>query len=295
MDKNKSSGSLGKGLSALLGNDMDLIDPNSVARIKSDTNSYIKISSIEASPFQPRSDFEVEKLEELAQSIKNYGLIQPITVRPIANGKYQLISGERRLRACKIAGLTEIPAYVRTADDLMTIQMALVENIQREDLNAIEIAFSYQRLIEECNLKQEELSEKVGKNRSTISNYLRLLRLSREAQIAVRDKKISMAHARSIVVLEDEPLQSKIVNEIIKNELSVRQTEALVKKYSFEFKNPKTKIKITLSDQVINFQTNISKKLNTKVKITKDLSGKGKIFIPFNSENELKNIMDLLK
>jgi len=294
MDKNKNAGSLGKGLSALLGSDMEVVAPNSVARIKSDSNSYIKISSIEASPFQPRTDFEQEKLEELAQSIKYYGLIQPITVRPIENGKYQLISGERRLRACKLAGLTEIPAYVRTADDLMTIQMALVENIQREDLNAIEIAISYQRLIDECNLKQDELSDKVGKNRSTISNYLRLLKLSREAQIAVRDKRISMAHARAIVVLDDESLQAKLVNEIIKNGLSVRQTEALVKKHSFEFKTPKTKIKITLSDQVVNFQTNISKKLNAKVKISKDMSGKGKISIAFNSDEELKKIISIL-
>lgn len=294
MDKNKNAGSLGKGLSALLGGEMEVIAPNSAARIKSDANSYIKIASIEASPFQPRSDFEEEKLEELAQSIRHYGLIQPITVRPVENGKYQLISGERRLRACKMAGLTEIPAFVRTADDLMTIQMALVENIQREDLNAIEIAISYQRLIDECNLNQDELSDKVGKNRSTISNYLRLLKLSREAQIAVRDKKISMAHARAIVVIEDDALQAKLVNDIITQGLSVRQIEAMVKKHSLDYKNPKTKIKITLSDQVVNFQTSIAKKLNTKVKISKDISGKGKISIAFNSDEELKKIISIL-
>lgn len=295
MDKNKKTGTLGKGLGALLGDDMQVLAPGSVARIKSGTNSYIQISSIEANPYQPRSEFELEKLEELAKSIKVYGLIQPITVRPVENGKYQLISGERRLRAAKIAGLTELPAYVRTVDDILSIQMALVENIQREDLNAIEIAVSYQRLIEECNLTQEELSEKVGKNRSTISNYLRLLNLSREAQVAVRDNRISMGHARSIVVIEDDKLQEKLLKEIVNQELSVRQTEALVKKYSSEYKKPKTKIRITLSDEITNFQTDLSKKLKTKVSIKKDITGKGKISIPFQSDEELKSILSLLK
>lgn len=293
-NKNKKPSSLGKGLGALLGGDMEVLATNSVVRMKTDTNSFIKISSIEASPYQPRTEFEEEKLEELAQSIKAYGLIQPITVRPIENGKYQLISGERRLRASKLAGLTEIPAYVRTADDMLAIQMALVENIQREDLNAMEIAISYQRLIDECSLTQDELSDKVGKDRTTITNYLRLLKLSRDAQIAIRDKQISMGHARAIVVLEDDQLQAKIVNQIVKENLSVRQTEALVKKYSAEFKKPKTKIKITLSDDVMNFQTTLSKKLNTKVTVNKDISGKGKITIPFVSDDDLKKIISLL-
>ncbi len=294
MDKNKKTGSLGKGLGALLGEDIEILSPNSVVRIKTDTNSYVKVDSIEANPYQPRTEFESEKLEELAQSIKTYGLIQPITVRPVENGKYQLISGERRLRAAKLAGLSEIPAYVRTADDMLSIQMALVENIQREDLNAIEIAVSYQRLMDECSLTQDELSDKVGKNRSTIANYLRLLKLSREAQIAIRDNLISMGHARAIVVLEDPDLQAKIVNQVINQGLSVRQTEALVKQYSVEFKKPKTKIKITPSDEVVNFQTSLSKKLNAKVIVNKDISGKGKISIPFQSEEELKKIMSLL-
>lgn len=294
MDKNKKTGSLGKGLGALLGEDIEILSPNSVVRIKTDTNSYVKVDSIEANPYQPRTEFESEKLEELAQSIKTYGLIQPITVRPVENGKYQLISGERRLRAAKLAGLSEIPAYVRTADDMLSIQMALVENIQREDLNAIEIAVSYQRLMDECSLTQDELSDKVGKNRSTIANYLRLLKLSREAQIAIRDNLISMGHARAIVVLEDPDLQAKIVNQVINHGLSVRQTEALVKQYSVEFKKPKTKIKITPSDEVVNFQTSLSKKLNAKVIVNKDISGKGKISIPFQSEEELKKIMSLL-
>ncbi|HXK74845.1 MAG TPA: ParB/RepB/Spo0J family partition protein, partial [Bacteroidales bacterium] len=243
----------------------------------------------------PRSDFDQEALEELAQSIKSYGLIQPVTVRPIEQGKYQLIAGERRLRAAKLAGLKEVPAYIRTADDIQTIQMALVENIQREDLNAIEIAISYQRLIEECNLSQEELSEKVGKDRSTIANYLRLLKLSLQSQIAVRDNKISMGHARAMVVIEDDELQNKLLNEIIKNGLSVRQTESLVKKYNAEQGVVKRKMKLTLSPSVTDFQVEFSKKLKTKVSISKTSTGKGKISIPFTSPEDLERIINILK
>ncbi len=295
MEKDKNNvKKLGKGLGALLGNaEYSVISPNSVARIKTESNSYIRVDLIEANPFQPRTEFEQAALDELAQSIKSYGLIQPVTVRPLENGKYQLISGERRLRAAKLAGLTQIPAFVRTADDLQSIQMALVENIQREDLNAIEIAVSYQRLIDECNLKQDELSEKVGKNRATISNYLRLLKLSTNSQIAVRDNKISMGHARALVGI-DEELQEKIVNEILKNGLSVRQTETLVKKYSSENPSAKKKIKVALSSQITDFQSTFSKKLKTKVSITKDTNGKGKISIPFSSDEDLMRLVNLL-
>jgi len=282
---------LGRGLDELLGEGSQLLPPSSIARIKTDNSGYIKIESIETNPYQPRTNFEEQALEELAASIKAYGLIQPITVRPIDKGKYQLISGERRLRAAKMAGLTEIPAYVRTVDELLSIQMALVENIQREDLNAIEIAVSYQRLLDECKLTHDELSEKVGKNRSTISNYIRLLKLNREAQLAIRDNKITMGHARSLVVVEDDELQEKMVKDIISQDLSVRQTEALVKKYTSDYKNEKTKIKITLSNEIMNFQTSLSKKLNAKVAVNKDISGKGKITIPFASDDELKNIL----
>ncbi|MBQ7490456.1 MAG: ParB/RepB/Spo0J family partition protein [Bacteroidales bacterium] len=290
---NKNFGKLGKGLESLLGRaEYSVISPDSAARIKSD-NRYINVDQVEANPFQPRSDFEPEALEELAQSIKAYGLIQPVTVRPLDNGKYQLISGERRLRAAKLAGLTQIPAFVRTADDLQSIQMALVENIQRKDLNAIEIAISYQRLINECNLSQDELSEKVGKNRATISNYLRLLKLSKNSQIAVRDNKISMGHARTLVGI-DEELQERILNEIINGELSVRQAENLVKKYSSEIPSAKKKVKMTLSSQITDFQANFSKKLKAKVNISKDPSGKGRISIPFSSDEDLMRIVNLL-
>ena len=292
MDKDAKK--LGKGLGALLGGGDLPIASNSAARIKQDSVGKIRIDSIEVNPNQPRTKFDEEALRELAESIKTYGLIQPITVRPIANGKYQLISGERRLRACKLAGLQEVPTYVRTVDEMQSIQMALVENIQREDLNALEIALSYQRLIDEFGFTQEEVSEKVGKNRTTITNYLRLLKLSLPAQIAVRDNVISMGHARALVTLENEKLQEKVLKQVIDNGLSVRQTETLVKKYSSEFKPAKTKIKITLSDEVNQFLSSISKKLNSKVSVSKDLSGKGKIVIPFTSDEELKQMISKL-
>ncbi|MBQ9509866.1 MAG: ParB/RepB/Spo0J family partition protein [Bacteroidales bacterium] len=290
----KDAKKLGKGLGALLGGGDLPIASNSVARIKQDSVGKIRIDSIEVNPNQPRTKFDEEALRELAESIKTYGLIQPITVRPIANGRYQLISGERRLRACKLAGLQEVPTYVRTVDEMQSIQMALVENIQREDLNALEIALSYQRLVDEFGFSQEEVSDKVGKNRTTVTNYLRLLKLSLPAQIAVRDNVISMGHARALVTLENEKLQEKVLKQVIDNGLSVRQTESLVKKYSSEFKPAKTKIKITLSDEVNQFVSSISKKLNSKVSVNKDLSGKGKIVIPFTSDEDLKQMISKL-
>ena len=290
----KDAKKLGKGLGALLGGGDLPIASNSVARIKQDSVGKIRIDSIEVNPNQPRTKFDEEALRELAESIKTYGLIQPITVRPIANGRYQLISGERRLRACKLAGLQEVPTYVRTVDEMQSIQMALVENIQREDLNALEIALSYQRLVDEFGFSQEEVSDKVGKNRTTVTNYLRLLKLSLPAQIAVRDNVISMGHARALVTLENEKLQEKVLKQVIDNGLSVRQTESLVKKYSSAFKPAKTKIKITLSDEVNQFVSSISKKLNSKVSVNKDLSGKGKIVIPFTSDEDLKQMISKL-
>jgi ParB family chromosome partitioning protein len=258
-------------------------------------NTNIRLESIEVNPYQPRTKFDEDSLNELAQSIKTYGLIQPVTVRPVGNGKYQLISGERRFRAAQLAGLSEIPAFVRTVDDVLSIQMALVENIQRADLNPIEIAMSYQMLIDECHLTQEALGEKVGKTNTTISNYLRLLKLSTPVQVAVRDNQISMGHARALVVVEDEAMQSKLVQQIEKEQLSVRQTESLVKKTLEGLRNKKSKVKITLSDEVRTAQTALSKKLNAKVGIKKDISGKGVIQIPFSSDDELKNILGLLQ
>ncbi len=258
-------------------------------------NTNIHVASIEANPYQPRTKFDEEALQELAQSIKTYGLIQPVTVRPVGNGKYQLISGERRFRAAQMAGLTEIPAFVRTVDDALSIQMALVENIQRADLNAIEIAMSYQMLMDECHFTQEQLGEKVGKTNTTISNYLRLLKLSTPVQVAVRDNQISMGHARALVAVEDEATQAKLVQQIVKEQLSVRQTETLVKKTLEGMRQKKSKVKITLADDVRTAQNAISKRLNAKVNIKKDISGKGQIQIPFASDEELKRLLDLLQ
>lgn len=289
----KNDKPLGRGLGALLGGGN--IPTGNGAHYVVGNNSFIRLESIEANPYQPRTQFDEEELQELAQSIKTYGLIQPVTVRPVENGKYQLISGERRFRAAKLAGLTEIPAFVRTVDDVQSVQMALVENIQRSDLNAIEIALCYQLLIEECHLNKEELADQLGKDRSTVSNYLRLLKLSSETQIAVRDKKISMGHARALVVVEDHDVQNKIVRQIINEGLSVRQTETLVKKLTSDVKSTKTKVKITLADDVRTFQSAFSKKLQTKVNIKKDITGKGTMTIPFESDDDLRRIMNLLQ
>lgn len=290
----KTQNKLGRGLGKMLGSyDLPVV-PTSPANVQSSAISNIRIDSIEINPYQPRVDFDEEAIQQLAQSIKTYGLIQPVTVRPVRDGKYQLISGERRLRACKLVGLTEIPAFVRTVDEINSLQMALVENIQRENLNAIEVAASYQRLLNECNLTVEDLSEKVGKDRSTIANYLRLLRLTREAQIAVRDKKITMGHARAIVAIDDPDTQNKLLKEVEEKALSVRQTEALVKKYLEPTPSPKNQVKIKLSEHVNEFAKNLSKKVNSKVVVKKEITGKGKILIPFNSDEELNKIITIL-
>ena len=289
----KNDKPLGRGLGAMLG-DMPIPVHKDNANVVSG-NANIRIESIEANPYQPRTKFDEDALNELAQSIKTYGLIQPVTVRPVGSGKYQLISGERRFRAAQIAGLTEIPAFVRTVDDALSIQMALVENIQRADLNALEIAMSYQMLIDECHLTQDELGTKVGKTNTTISNYLRLLKLSTPVQVAVRDNQISMGHARALVSVEDEATQAKLVQQIVKEQLSVRQTETLVKKTLEGMRQKKSKVKITLADDVRTAQNAISKRLNAKVNIKKDISGKGQIQIPFASDEELKRLLDLLQ
>jgi ParB family chromosome partitioning protein len=288
----KQPNRLGRGLGSLLGGAEIPIASDSMLRTPTDANSMIRLDSIEVNESQPRKDFDEKALEELANSIKSYGIIQPITVRPIQNGKYQLVSGERRYRASLLAGLREIPAYVRTVDEIFALQMALVENIQREDLNAIEIAHTYQRLLNECNLSHEELSLKVGKERATVTNYLRLLRLSMDVQQAICDKQISMAHARAMVAIENVERQKKVLKLIIEYQLSVRKTEELVKKYTT--KQAKVKVKLTLSDNVMDFSKKLSEQLKTKITIKKDISGKGKILIPFNSNEELENIIKSL-
>ncbi len=229
---------LGKGLSALL-NDSPSVNQNknsysNPSNPVSETDSLgsvneIKISEIEVNPFQPRTEFDEQALADLSASIKLQGLIQPITVRRVNSHSYQLISGERRLRASKMAGLTQIPAYVRTANDQQMLEMALIENIQRENLNAIEVALSFQRMIDECSLKQEELGDRVSKNRSTVTNYLRLLKLPPTIQASIRDGGISMGHAKALLAVDDPTVQLYIFQQVIKNELSVRKVEEMVR------------------------------------------------------------------
>lgn len=295
MDRKNNTGKLGKGLGALLGdNEYSVLAANSAARVKSESNTKIHIDAIEVNPGQPRVDFDEEALNELAQSIRTYGLIQPITVRPVANGRYQIISGERRWRASKLAGLTEIPAFVRSVDEVMSIQMALVENIQRADLNAIEVAFSFRRLLDECNLTQDELCAKVGKDKTTVINYLRLLKLTTEVQIAVRDNRISMSHARSIAGFDDPAVQNKMLDEILSKGLSVRETELLAKNLSAEVKPKKKASRMKLSNELQQVKKDLSVHFNTKIGITRTPSGKGKITIPFDSDEQLQQVIKML-
>ncbi len=284
---------LGRGLGALIdGGDIES------AKAMVDAISEIAIKDIEANPWQPRSKFDEEALDELAESIREIGIIQPITVRVLENGKYQLITGERRFRASKKIGLRKIPAYVRVANDQNMLEMALVENIQREDLNSIEVAISYQRLIEECSLTQENLSERVGKKRSTISNYLRLLKLPAEIQIGLRNAKISMGHARALVNLEDAEDQQYVYEETVKSDLSVRKVEELVRKLqegSKEEKNSSGKgSKEPVVKEYEDLTTHLSRHFGTKVDFKRSTKGSGKIVIPFTSDEELERIIAIL-
>jgi len=288
---------LGKGLRALL-DDSDLPD-NDRQQISNESPSLgsistIKISQIEVNPFQPRTEFDSEALQDLSDSIKLQGLIQPITVRQAGQNSYQLISGERRLRASKLAGLTEIPAYVRTANDQQMLEMALIENIQRENLNAIEVALSFQRMIDECNLKQEELGDRVSKNRSTVTNYLRLLKLPPVIQASIRDKEISMGHARALISVEDPVKQLYIFQEIVKHALSVRKVEELVREVQKSGK-PKSLAKAEgISFQYMKIQDDLASKFSTKVKLKVSDRGTGSIEIAFMSDDDLSRILEML-
>lgn len=299
---NQRRNALGRGLSALLEN--AATDITSTESKPVNSISEIPIAQVEANPFQPRTDFKEEELNELAESIKIHGVIQPITVRKIGFDRYQLISGERRTRASRIAGLEKIPAYIRVADDQGMLEMALIENIQRENLNAMEVALSYKRLMDECKLNQEELGDRVGKNRSTVNNYMRLLKLPDNIQAALRDEKISMGHARAIINIDNADEQQYLFNEMILKDLSVRQVEALVREAAERLKQdgkdveekPTVKVKKTnaLSGLVANYQKQLSTKFGNKIKIVNDEKGKGNITIPFKSEAELNRIFEML-
>ncbi len=296
---------LGKGLSALL-DDTDAVHPpkNSMNPVsetgqgqKQEGNiGDISINDIETNPFQPRTEFDQVALNELSESIKVHGLIQPITVRKFSSNKYQLISGERRFRASKLAGLTQIPAYIRVADDQQMLEMALIENIQRENLNAIEVALSFQRMMEECNLKQEQLGERVGKNRTTVTNYLRLLKLPPSIQISIRDQKISMGHARALISVEETDKQLFLHQEIIDKGLSVRKVEELVRDIHTLQMTPKSTEKKSagISFEYQKLQRDLTSKFSTKVKLKVGDNGKGAIEIPFVSSDDLSRILELL-
>lgn len=297
---------LGRGLNALLSDspeeerlevDIPISSGTPVSTIPVSGLMEIPIDQIEVNPFQPRSHFDQEALQELAESIKVHGIIQPITVRRLAKDQYQLISGERRFQASKLAGLTAIPSYIRSADDQQMLEMALIENIQRENLNAIEIALSYQRLISECNLKQEELGERVGKNRATVTNYLRLLKLPPDIQIAVRDNKISMGHARAIINVENPEQQLYIFKKTLSDDLSVRKVEELVREVSShkpQNKSTDTTESTPVSKEITQLQSNLSSHFGTRVVVRSD-GKKGEIRIPFLSVEDLNRILDILK
>ncbi len=278
---------LGRGLSSLLG--------GSAEEIKTSGSSIfdtLPISSIEPNPDQPRTNFDEEALDDLAESIKQLGVIQPITVRKISDDKYQIISGERRFRAAQKAGLSKIPSYIKTAEDETVMQMALVENVQREDLNAIEIALSYKALTETQNLTQEKISSLVGKKRATVSNYLRLLKLPAEIQLGISKKQIDMAHARALLSLDDPQKQLEIYEKAIKNNLSSHAVEAMVKEALEGGK--KKREKKTLAPEYAEMRDRIQSKLNNKVELSCNNRGKGKISISFSNADELNKIIKLL-
>ena len=291
--QNKRRG-LGRGLDAILQSpETDITSSDISGNYVAGAVAELNIDFIEANPFQPRTDFDENALNELAESIKVQGVIQPVTVRKMGRDKYQLISGERRLRASKLAGLKTIPVYIRVANDEQMLEMALIENTHREGLNAIEVALSYQRLIEECNITQEELSEKVGKDRSTVTNFLRLLKLPPEVQVALRDGFISMSQARTIINIEDKTKQLIILKEIIDKDLSVRQVEELVR--SLNTKNVKTKKqKNVLPEAFIYKVDSLSKVLDTKIKVDRNSKGKGTLTISFKNDEDFERLISLI-
>lgn len=281
---------LGRGLGALIdGVEKEILEK------KVEANQDIHIDSIDGNPFQPRTHFDEQALGELAESIKKLGIVQPLTVRESSEGRFQLIAGERRLRAARLAGLTHVPAYIRTADDQAMLELALVENIQREDLDAIEVAISFQRLTEECRLTQEQLSERVGKQRSTVANYLRLLKLPAEIQLGIKSRQLTMGHARTLVNIEDPKTQINIYYKIIDGDLSVRQAEELVRQLQSEkTKDPhKVERKQKLNQDFVQLSDHLNRIFSTKVNFRINDSGKGKIVIAFDNPDEMERILGI--
>jgi ParB family transcriptional regulator, chromosome partitioning protein len=291
---------LGKGISALLDNIKEDWSKDAAKgvlneSIRTQSNIEIPLAHIEVNPFQPRADFNKEALEELAESIKVHGVIQPISVRQVDTNRFQLIAGERRLRASKMAGMKTIPAYVRTADDQEMLEIALIENIQREDLNAVEIAINYKRLIDECNLTQEAMGNRIGKNRSTVTNYLRLLKLPPDILSAIKNKSLTMGHARAIINVEDPVVQLDIFKETIAKELSVRQVEQLVKDYQGAKAGKVNKgEKPALPLAYRKIQDELSSLLSTKVQVKRNKNESGEIVISYYTDDDLNRILDIL-
>mgnify|MGYP001048964291 CR=1 FL=1 len=282
---------LGRGLDALISTD-------EVQTSGSSSINEVELSKISVNPNQPRRDFDPEALQELADSIAEIGIIQPITLRKLSDDSYQIIAGERRFRASQMAGLATIPAYIRTADDENVMEMALIENIQREDLNSLEIALAYQHLLEQYALTQERLSQRVGKKRTTIANYLRLLKLPAPIQVALQNKEIDMGHARALLTLEDPKAQIKIFEEIVEHHYSVRKVEEMVKALSEGESVKSGEKRITaksakLPKEYDALRTHLSDFFHTKVQMSCSQTGKGKISIPFNNEEELERIMEI--
>ena len=287
----KKYNALGRGLDALISMD-------EVSTQGSSTINEIDLTDIEPNPNQPRREFDNEALQELANSIREIGIIQPITLRQTDNGKYQIIAGERRWRASQMAGLTSIPAYIRTINDENIMEMALVENIQREDLNAIEIALAYQHLAETSGMTQERIAERVGKSRTAVTNFLRLLKLPAQVQMALQEKTLDMGHARALLSLDSPALQIKVFREIEKNGYSVRKVEELVKQLksgeTVQIGKKRLKGHSSLPEEYNELREQLSKVFSTKVEMTCSAKGKGKISIPFASENELEQILRVL-
>ncbi|MEM6800286.1 MAG: ParB/RepB/Spo0J family partition protein [Bacteroidota bacterium] len=290
----KRNKGLGKGLGAILPTDL----PSNKPEVSPVGVNEIAISDIEINPFQPRNDFDEAKLKELADSIKQHGIIQPLTLRKLNSNKYQLIAGERRLRAAQIADLKEVPAYIRTANDEQMLEMALIENIQRDDLNPVEIALSYSRMITELGLKQEELGDKVGKKRSSVTNYLRLLRLPDEIKEALKEEKISFGHGKCLVSLESQDLQLKTFLTITQDKLSVRQTEELVKSLKAPKEAKEAKVFKKESDpnriHLDHLEKQLEEKFGNKVSLNQKKDGKGEIKVNFSSNDDLQRILELL-
>jgi ParB family chromosome partitioning protein len=289
----KNTRALGRGLDKILGSpETDITSKDISGDFVAGAIAEIDINQIETNPFQPRTEFDETALRELAQSIKEQGVIQPVTVRKLGYNKYQLISGERRLRASKMAGLSKIPAFIRVANDEQMLELALIENIHRENLNAIEVAISYQRLIDECSLTQEEVSEKVGKSRSAVANFLRLLKLPPEVQLAIRDGHISMGHARALININDKEEQLKLLQQIIMEEMTVRQTEEMADKAKGKADKERKQTNFIPEHFKSKIKT-LSQTLNTKVKVKRDIKGHGSVVIDFKDEAEFDRIMEL--